>query len=180
MSDDVRAELAELRGRIERLERLREQEEPEATDRLARTVEERLGGRPPEQAAGQVELSTCVRIPPGEAGGRGDTHVVQRDYALEELLATSPESLARSLDGLAHPARVAICRALLDGPRTTEELIEAAGLNTTGQLYHHLRLLEEVGLVERRSRNLWAMEGLAAFVFALAVAKMLAEWRGEG
>lgn len=58
------------------------------------------------------------------------------------------------LAALGHPARVRIVRALLGGgPTTTTVLQEAAGLASTGQLYHHLRSLTHCGLVEQDVRG---------------------------
>jgi ArsR family transcriptional regulator len=42
---------------------------------------------------------------------------------------------------------------LTDGPRGTGPLQEAAGLASTGQLYHHLRSLTHCGLVEQDGRG---------------------------
>lgn len=58
------------------------------------------------------------------------------------------------LAALGHPARAGIVRALLAaGPSTTTSLQEAAGLASTGQLYHHLRSLTHCGLVEQDGRG---------------------------
>jgi hypothetical protein len=40
--------------------------------------------------------------------------------------------------------------------------------------------MEEVGLVVRRGRNLWAGVNLHAFALALVVGQYLMYWRGEG
>ena len=58
------------------------------------------------------------------------------------------------LAALAHPARAGIVRTLLiGGLRGTTELLAAAGLASTGQLYHHLRALTHSGLVEQDGRG---------------------------
>ncbi|GAA1307974.1 helix-turn-helix domain-containing protein [Pseudonocardia xinjiangensis] len=58
------------------------------------------------------------------------------------------------LAALGHPARARIARILLtDGALGTAALQQAAGLASTGQLYHHLRSLTHCGLVEQDGRG---------------------------
>jgi DNA-binding transcriptional ArsR family regulator len=58
------------------------------------------------------------------------------------------------LAALGHPARARIVRSLLAGGALgTADLQEAAGLGSTGQLYHHLRSLTYCGLVEQDARG---------------------------
>ena len=45
--------------------------------------------------------------------------------------------VAEVLAALGHPVRLALVRRLLTGPAGTNELVEAAELSSTGQLYHH-------------------------------------------
>lgn len=44
---------------------------------------------------------------------------------------------------------MALVRHLLAGPAGTNELVEAAELSSTGQLYHHLRTLTAARVVEQ-------------------------------
>jgi hypothetical protein len=169
------AALADLRERLERLERLvLVPHQGDDLDRLAQMVSERAGRMDAEtrQRIGQIEIYAHLRLP-------GQTHRIVDDFRFEDLLATSAEMLAYGISGLAHPARIAICKALLDGPKETSALLELAGLNTTGQLYHHLQAMAEIGLVERRGRNLWAIQNIGAFVMLLGAGKILANWRGD-
>lgn len=169
------AALADLRERLERLERLvLVPHQGDDLDRLAQMVSERAGRMDAEtrQRIGQIEIHAHLRLP-------GQTHGIVDDFRFEDLLATSAETLAYGIGGLAHPARIAICKALLDGPKETAALLDAAALNTTGQLYHHLQAMAEIGLVERRGRNLWAIQNIGAFVMLLGAGKILANWRGD-
>lgn len=173
------ATLEDLRARLERLERLvLAPHQGDDLDRLARLVSERAEAMDDEarqrtgQRIGQIEMHAHLRLP-------GQTHGIVDDFRFEDLLATSPDILARGIAGLSHPARIAICKALLDGPKETAALLDLAGLNTTGQLYHHLQAMEDVGLVNRRGRNLWASENIGAFVMLLGAGKLLANWRGD-
>lgn len=173
------ATLEDLRARLERLERLvLAPHQGNDLDRLAQVVSERAEAMDDEarqrtgQRIGQIEIHVHLRLP-------GQTHGIVDDFRFEDLLATSPDILARGIAGLGHPARIAICKALLDGPKETAALLDLAGLNTTGQLYHHLQAMEDVGLVNRRGRNLWASENIGAFVMLLGAGKLLANWRGD-
>lgn len=171
----VETTLETLRVRLERLERLvLAPHEGDDLDRLSRLVNERAEhmAEKARRRIGQIEMHAHLRLP-------GQTHAIADDFRFEDLLATSPEILARGIAGLAHPARIAICKALLDGPKETSALLDLAGLNTTGQLYHHLQAMADIGLVERRGRNLWASENIGAFVMLLGAGKVLANWRGD-
>ena len=59
----------------------------------------------------------------------------------EALLEQDWTELAGTLDALAHPARLTILRLVMNGIRTTAELLQQDSLGTTGQLHHHLRQL---------------------------------------
>lgn len=176
---ETNATLADLRARLERLERIiLAPHQGDDLDRLAQVVSERVEHMDDEtrqrtgERVGQIEFYAHLRLP-------GQTHGIVDDFRFEDLLATSAETLAYGISGLAHPARIAICKVLLDGPKETAALLEAARLNTTGQLYHHLQAMADVGLVERRGRNLWASENIGAFVMLLGAGKILANWRGD-
>ena len=99
--------------------------------------------------------------PPGDAGVvsySGDVHL-HGDIAWEITLDARTaldvdDARVAVLAALGHPARARIVRSLLEGgPRSTAELQEAAGLASTGQLYHHLRSLTHCGLVEQDGRG---------------------------
>ncbi len=173
--DDLRTEVAELRERLTRLEDRAFPPGESSTD-LDKVVNERFDQLPPEarkRPIGQIRATFYFRAESSQL--RGDP-----DANFDELLALPSDSLAKSFAGLSHPARIEIFKALLDGKKDSNSLLKAAGLNTTGQLYHHLREMEEVGLVVRHGRNLWALENLHAFAMGLLAAKALMDWRGEG
>ncbi|GAA3240333.1 hypothetical protein GCM10017691_42310 [Pseudonocardia petroleophila] len=76
------------------------------------------------------------------------------EYDAGSALGLDDEPRLAVLAALGHPARAGIVRALLaGGPSGTAELQEAAGLASTGQLYHHLRSLTHTGLVEQDGRG---------------------------
>ncbi len=171
----LEAALKDLGARLDRLERTVDSRSSQSNmDRLGATIDARVdeqGIDPKAQPVGEIEVSALLRIP-GNTWGYGDS------FTLESLLEGSSEALAKGVGGLAHPVRIALFKALLTGPKESPQLLTIAQLNTTGQLYHHLQAMAEVGLVERRGRSLWACQNLGAFVLLLAAGKILADWRG--
>jgi DNA-binding transcriptional ArsR family regulator len=143
--------------------------------RVAQRLDKRIAdeGLDPQVApVGDIEQAVVIRT-------RAGTWVWHEDsITLERVLAADSDAVAKSIAGLAHPVRIAIARALIDGPKESAALLEIAGLNTTGQLYHHLQAMADVGLVERRSRNLWASQNLGAFALMMYAGVALADWRG--
>lgn len=177
--EDLLRAVADLRERVARLEAggTTTSVTPEKqSNPLVQEVDERFDERPEEarkRTIGRLQCRFYFRSAHSQYQGDEST-----DF--EALLTQPSDAIARSLAGLAHPARIEIFKALLDGKKDSVSLLKAAGLNTTGQLYHHLREMEEVGLVVRHGRNLWALENLHAFALAMVVGKALMEWRGEG
>jgi hypothetical protein len=148
---------------------------PSALDRMQQRLDDRVreqGLDPKVSPVGEIETNVIIR-------SRGGTWAwSEDDLQFERLLEASPDALAKGIGGLAHPVRIALAKALIDGPRESSALLEVAGLNTTGQLYHHLQAMADVGLVERRGRNLWAGQNLIAFTLLMYAGHQLAQWRG--
>jgi DNA-binding transcriptional ArsR family regulator len=179
--DDLRTELTDVRERLARLE-ARAFPPDEKPNPLAEVVDEDFAKTPEEERRypiGLVRALSYFRIhrPSDDEYAKSAS---DRTIGFDVLLALPADAVAGSLAGLAHPARIAIYKALLTGSKDSTSLLEVAGLNTTGQLYHHLREMEDVGLVVRRGRNLWASANLEAFAIALVAAQYLMHWRGEG
>lgn len=84
------------------------------------------------------------------AGGNGEGDETNA------VFAAPPEGAMRVLAALSSAPRLALYRAALAGPVTSAELMTAAELNTTGQLYHHLRELVGVGLMAQEGRDRYA------------------------
>jgi DNA-binding transcriptional ArsR family regulator len=137
-----------------------------------------LGGVQPDDHALQERLAALERrVAALEAGGAppaaeqavasgaglvrysGDVHLhgdITWEIALDARAALDLDDDPRVavLAALGHPARARIVRSLLtDGALGTSVLQEAAGLASTGQLYHHLRALTHCGLVEQDGRG---------------------------
>jgi hypothetical protein len=148
---------------------------PEVVDRLGKKVDARVMEQGIDTATttvGQVEATVLLRRGTSTLGWNED------NIEIERLFSADPEDLARGIAGLGHPARISLAKALVMGPKESATLLDIAGLNTTGQLYHHLQAMADVGLVERRGRNLWAGTNIGATVLLLSAGLLLRDWRG--
>ena len=84
------------------------------------------------------------------------------------------------LAALGNPARASVIRQLLAGPAVAADLQEAAGLSSTGQLYHHLRALTSARIVEQDGRGRYRMPArvvVPVLVLLLAGADIAGELR---
>jgi DNA-binding transcriptional ArsR family regulator len=107
---------------------------------------------PGDRAGGLVTYSGSLRI-----GGQRVKIAQQREH-LEDALDADPQLVSRTFAALGSPFRVTILRALLEGPRTSQELQEVLAVGPVGQLYHHLRELQAAGLIVLRRRSVYALQ----------------------
>jgi DNA-binding transcriptional ArsR family regulator len=148
----VEALVAELVGRVAALEGQTPEQAPQAVfaGPDINPIEQlrNRSGPPYEQGdlSGAVTYAGVIRSPRSEY----EWHI---ERPVPGLLALDSEPLARVLGALGNPARIQLVRALIEGPRTSHELQEALGMASPGQLYHHLKELQAVGIVEQRGRN---------------------------
>ena len=124
----------------------------DALEARVAALEERGGGPPsPDDrggATGEVGYHGSVRL----QEDRGPiTWTIGYDAAATLGLAAGP--VAEVLAALGHPVRLALVRRLLAGPAGTGELVEAAALSSSGQIYHHLRTLTAARVVEQDGRT---------------------------
>jgi ArsR family transcriptional regulator, arsenate/arsenite/antimonite-responsive transcriptional repressor len=153
----------------------------DVADRLAeleRRVAALEAGAPARPDAPAADGSTGIVTYAGDVHLHGD---VTWEIALDAgtALALDDEPRVAVLAALGHPARARIVRSLLSGgPRGTAALQEAAGLASTGQLYHHLRSLTHSGLVEQDGRGSYRVNGRAV-VPALVLLAAAADVAGQ-
>lgn len=154
-------------------------EDQSVADRLVdleRRVAALEGGGPAPSDQGAPEAG-AVRYS-GEVHLHGDVAwSIALDVRATLDLADEPRVVV--LAALGHPARARIVRHLLaDGPRSTAALLEATGLASAGQLYHHLRSLTHSGLVEQDGRGSYRV-GPRAAVPALVLLAAAADVAGQ-
>ncbi|MBW2734497.1 MAG: winged helix-turn-helix transcriptional regulator [Deltaproteobacteria bacterium] len=86
------------------------------------------------------------------------------------LADVSMASISAVLSVLASPQRLSLIKTLLTGPKTSAELQQALSLSSPGQLYHHLKELLSIGIVEQKKRSAYevAARHVVPFLAVLA------------
>jgi DNA-binding transcriptional ArsR family regulator len=102
---------------------------------------------------GEVAYGGSVTAPTGEQ------YLWQRQAGGRDLFSRDWQAVDRVLAALGHPVRLAILKALVEGRRAKADLERIEGLGTTGQLYHHLKALEEAGWVRTLERGVYGVPG---------------------
>ena len=74
-------------------------------------------------------------------------------YSANAAVDLAPEALSSTFAALGHPARIEIVRLLIRGNASVTDLQEAGDFGTTGQLYHHLKILTTASIVTKVGRN---------------------------
>ncbi|MFJ8921119.1 ArsR/SmtB family transcription factor [Streptomyces sp. NPDC102415] len=159
---ELEERVAELERRLAVLESAAESARPElgvgdfwALDGL----KEQLGQVGEPAADGGVLFTGAVTLPAGEryewqygaltVGLLGSTEEDRPDWA----------EAAEPLAALGHPVRLRLLREILAGRRTAAELAELDETGTTGQIYHHLRLLTGAGWLHTTGRGRYEVPG---------------------
>ncbi|MFD9543559.1 ArsR/SmtB family transcription factor [Streptomyces sp. NPDC060022] len=115
-------------------------------------LKDQLGRLGEAAADGGVLFTGAVRLPAGER------YEWQYGALTAGLLGSDedrPEwaEAAEPLAALGHPVRLRLLREILGGRRTAAELAELDETGTTGQIYHHLRLLTGAGWLHTTGRG---------------------------
>lgn len=120
---------------------------------------------------GTVLFTGLVELPTGEHYEWQQAHLVDelagRDVDHDWTVA------AATLAALGHPVRLALLHAVLHGTRTAADLTGLDGVGTTGQIYHHLRLLTGAGWLRAAARGHYAVppERVVPLLAVLAAAR---------
>lgn len=109
----------------------------------------------------------------------GAEYVWQIERALPFLLDLDAEAVAPVLLALGNPWRLRLVRALLRGPRSSQQLQEAVGLGSPGQLYHHLKELLAAGIIEQRARSEYRLAARKIVPFLIILTAAL-DLQGQG
>jgi DNA-binding transcriptional ArsR family regulator len=138
----------------------------------ARPREAPVEGRDPEEEKGVRGTLTLTGIL-----HTGERRVMlKQEEDLSAVAEVEPASVARVFAALGSPFRILLLRALLQGPRTSQELQAELDVGPAGQLYHHLKELLAAGLVIQQKRSVYAIRDQKALMVCIAVvvAKRLA------
>jgi DNA-binding transcriptional ArsR family regulator len=142
----LESHVAELAGRLARLETGTGGDVPRGPraprDGADLSFLERLRTRP----GGAIAYAGAAPL-----GGRDCLWI--KEHAVPDVVELDPDRLARALGALGHPARLILLRALAEAPRSSQQLQEALGVSSPGQLYHHLKELLATGLVSQTRRS---------------------------
>jgi hypothetical protein len=121
--------------------------------------DERIADLERRVAALEGDAPKPAALEAGIVGYQGDVRLQgdlswQIRFAVAGTLALPDGPRVDVLAALGHPARAAITRHLIEhGAQPAPALSEAAGLRSTGQLYHHLKALVAAKVVEQDSRG---------------------------
>jgi DNA-binding transcriptional ArsR family regulator len=89
----------------------------------------------------------------------GENYIWQQQREAKEMFKRDWTALDRVIAALGHPVRLRLLQAIIHGKTTKLELEHLDGLGTTGQLYHHLKILEEAGWVRSLERGVYGVPG---------------------
>lgn len=105
----------------------------------------------------------------GEVQFAGKQQRTEQVQDVAPLFEIAPYILASVFAALASPHRIVLLRSLFHGPRTRQQLADVLGMNSTGQLYHHLKELLAVGLVVQRGRSLYSINPVKVIPIGIAL-----------
>lgn len=97
--------------------------------------------------AGTVELSS------------GAQYVWQRQDSTRALTEQNWHDLADTLAALGHPLRLSILKHALGQDRSTQDFMALPDMGTTGQLFHHIKTLQDTGWLRSVQRGLYGVPG---------------------
>jgi DNA-binding transcriptional ArsR family regulator len=151
VTDELKSQLAQLAARLEKLEKQAPAKSAPGIDAERYWLIDKLTREGAK--GGEVVYGGVVTVPTGEQ------YVWQKHGGVRELFKRDWAAFDRVLAALGHPVRLAILKALLEGKRSKADLEKLEGLGTTGQLYHHLKALEEAGWVRSLERGVYGVPG---------------------
>ncbi len=146
---ELEQQVEQISGRLAALEQAGGQPAPPAPGPWAAAPEP---GGPGWPEIGETAFSYS-----GQGRFGADRVVIRQRARLSDVLDADPDLAAKVFAALASPARITLLRALLDGPRTSQQLRAELDDASVGQLYHHLRELAAAGLITQPGRSLYAI-----------------------
>jgi DNA-binding transcriptional ArsR family regulator len=142
-------QLQQISGRLAVLEHTHGQPVPAAPPASARWIAD------PEAEMPEFGEPTFSFSGQGRLGA--EVIVIRQRARLSHVMEADPDLVAKVFAALASPARIIVLRALLNGPRSSQELRAELDDASVGQLYHHLRELLAAGLITQPARSQYAI-----------------------
>jgi DNA-binding transcriptional ArsR family regulator len=102
---------------------------------------------------GEVVFAGTVVLPDGRQ------FIWQGGGALDALQTLDWAGLSAPIAALAHPVRLRILKALMQRHLSTQDLLALDGMGTTGQLFHHLKALQQAGWLRSTQRGVYELAG---------------------
>ncbi len=102
---------------------------------------------------GSVIYAGTVSLPSGA------NYVWQRQEAAHTLLDANWHDLSDTLAALSHPVRLSILKAAIGEERSTQDLLSLPDMGTTGQLFHHIKTLQDAGWLRSVQRGRYRVPG---------------------
>ena len=101
-----------------------------------------------ENTCGEKGTSGCIAYLGVFASGGRQSNWIENEINTDELLNLIQDGTASTvLSCIGSQDRMKVLMSLLEQPKTAAQLVETCGFNTTGQVYHHLKILISVDLV---------------------------------
>lgn len=154
MSAELKKIIAELAARVDKIEgaQMLTAKPASPADTLDRDKYWVLHGlAKTRHKGGEVVYAGQVKVPTGEQ------YLWQRHAGVNELFKQDWASLDAVIAALGHPVRLRLLKAILEGITTKAALEKLDGIGTTGQLYHHLKSLDEGGWVRSLQRGTYGV-----------------------
>ncbi len=89
----------------------------------------------------------------------GAQYVWQRQRSTRELLEGNWRDLSETIAALAHPMRLEILKHAIGQDRSTQDFMALPEMGTTGQLFHHIKALQDAGWLRSLQRGLYSVPG---------------------
>jgi DNA-binding transcriptional ArsR family regulator len=85
--------------------------------------------------------------------------VWQRQDSTRELIEGDWRDLSETIAALSHPMRLEILKHALGQDRSTQDFMALPDMGTTGQLFHHIKALQDAGWLRSLQRGLYGVPG---------------------
>lgn len=110
-----------------------------------------------ETLRAQVPEPGAVMLVGSVTAPNGQTAKWQYGTVVDDIFGSDFSSRAEAMSALAHPVRLRILQHLLSGAETVQDLTTAGEFGTSGQIYHHLKILVSAGWLSAGPRSRYSV-----------------------